>query len=320
MNRSMKNDRRDAASVYVKQRKWWIFPVPPGTKMGYSVKQRGHDNGRPWGATSDVTEIRAYWKRLPRANIGLVMGVDSGIWDLECDTVEGHANLAKDGAESLAELEALHGKLPPTLTFESPSGSRHHLFKHPGDDVRIRSGALDANNFPGIDIRGDGGMSVAPPSRTSKGTYQWISRRHVAAAPQWLLDMVTKPARAPHAVVSDDELPARETVILALALLPNDDPSYDFWKDIGMRIYASTGGTGFDLFDAWSRKWHGYNAADTRKAWDSEIATCPPDRYGVRAILNKIEEVMPEWQTATMTPTYDAQIKSFLELLNKKED
>jgi Bifunctional DNA primase/polymerase, N-terminal/Primase C terminal 2 (PriCT-2) len=314
----MKNDRLDAALSYVRKG-WEIFPCPPGLKCGYSIEKRGFDNGLSWGKTLKVSEVRKYWKRLPRANIGIPMGVGSGIFDIETDTIEGHANLAKDGATSLAKLEAKHGRLPLTLMFESPTGSRHRLYRHPGGDVRIRSGALDKENYPGIDVKGDGGMSVAPPSITPKGVYKWINRRRIAAAPAWLLEMVTKPARAPRAAVSDDELPARETVILALALLPNDSDAYNVWKETGMMIYASTGGTGFDLFDAWSRKWHGYNAANTRIAWEQQISTCPPDRYGPRAIINLIEEVMPEWQTATMTPTYDAQIKSFLELLNEKE-
>jgi Bifunctional DNA primase/polymerase, N-terminal/Primase C terminal 2 (PriCT-2) len=283
-----------------------------------------HRQRQAVGQTTDEAEIRKYWARLPDANIGIPMGIGSGIWDLECDTREGHPDLVKDGAASLAELEAKHGKLPPTLMFVSPSGSVHRLFRHPGGDVRIRTGALDKDKYPGIDIKGNGGMSIAPPSRTRKGTYRWINKRRITKPPQWLVAMVCKPARAPRAAASDDELPARETVILVLALLPNDNPNpdWDFWKDVGLRIWASTGGTGFDLFDVWSRKHRSYDAAYTSRTWDKEIATCPPDRYGPRAIINLIDEIMPEWRTATMTPTYDAQIKKFLGLLSgsKKQE
>jgi len=220
----MKNDRLDAAIVYVKQRHWEVFPVPPGTKAGYSVQSRGFDNGKPWGKTKSVKEVRAYWKRLPRANVGVPMGVGSGIFDIECDTVEGHANLAKDGATSLQELEAKHGKLPATLMFESPSGSRHHLFKHPGSDVRIRSGAL----VPGIDCKGDGGMSVAPPSKTRKGVYRWLNRRRIAAAPAWLLAMVRRQDYAPRESDYFTQFANRQRqtsiaeLTLAIAMVPNE--------------------------------------------------------------------------------------------------
>jgi Bifunctional DNA primase/polymerase, N-terminal/Primase C terminal 2 (PriCT-2) len=307
------NDRRDAAIEYVR-RGWWVFPAPPGLKCGYS-KDR-HITDGPWGCTRDADIVRRYWNDLPRANIGVPMGAGSGIWDLEIDTREGHANLKQSGAESLAELERQHGKLPPTLMFVSPTGSVHRLFKHPGGDVRIKDPRPKLGI--GIDVKADGGMSIAPPSRTRKGTYRWLNRRRVAAAPQWLLDMVIKPAQAPRAVVSVEELPERDIVIMALALLPNDNPNPDwnFWKETGLRIWASTGGTGEDLFHAWSRKHRSYDAEYTHNAWDKEIATCPPDRYGPRAILNMIEEVMPDWQFAVMNSEYDKQIKKFLKLLD----
>jgi bifunctional DNA primase/polymerase-like protein len=153
----MKNERLDAALEYVR-RGWEIFPATR-MKTGYSIQSRGFDNGAPWGKTKDEAEVREYWRRLPNANIGLVMGIGSGIWDLEYDTPEAHG---VDGAASLAKLEQWCGTLPVTLMFVSPSGSVHRLFQHPGADVRIRAGALDAK-YPGIDVKGDGGMSLAPP-------------------------------------------------------------------------------------------------------------------------------------------------------------
>jgi hypothetical protein len=315
MKSTRQNPRLDAALSYV--RHWEVFPVPPGTKTGYSVAQRGFDNGKPWGKTKDEGEVRAYWFRLPRASIGIAMGIGSGIFDVECDTRKGHRKLKQDGATSLAELEAKHGKLPATLMFVSPSGSVHRLFKHPGGGFHVEHSTSKLGI--GIDVIGDGFMSVVPPS-SGKGRgrcYEWMNDLPVAGAPVWLLELVRKPAPVPRTfALSDAELPAPETVILALALLPNDDPSYDFWKETGMAIYASTGGTGNDLWHAWSRKWPDYDTADTDTAW-KEIAKCPPDRYGPRAILNKIEEVMPDWQTAVLNSAYDKQIKAFLKLLDE---
>ena len=201
------------------------------------------------------------------------MGIDSGIWDLEIDTKAGHPNLVKDGVESLAELEAKHGKLPLTLMFESPTGSKHHLFRHPSSpvplhdeiaeaNVRIRSGALDVN-YPGIDVKGDGSMSVAPPSKTRKGTYRWINKRRIAAAPQWLLDMVIKPEYAPHEADPFTQF-ANSTkqvnigdLTLATAMIPNTlRTSRDAWVRVGLALWSATGGSaeGYQLFRAWSRR------------------------------------------------------------------
>jgi hypothetical protein len=170
-----------AALGYVK-RGWEVFPVPPGTKMGHSIKQHGFDNGRQWGKTKDTAEVREYWRRLPRANIGVPMGIGSGIFDIEVDTRSGHSNLKQDGAVSLAALEEKHGALPPTLMFVSPSGSVHRLFKHPGGDFRVEHSVSKLGE--GIDVIGDGFMSVMPPSiKPGKGSYRWINNLPVASAP-----------------------------------------------------------------------------------------------------------------------------------------
>jgi Bifunctional DNA primase/polymerase, N-terminal/Primase C terminal 2 (PriCT-2) len=305
----------DAALSYVK-RGWEVFPVPPGTKMGYSVKQRGFNNNEPWGKTKIEAEVREYWRRLPRANVGVAMGVDSGIFDLEVDTRLGHSSLRQDGAVSLAAIETQHAKLPDTLMFESPSGSVHRLFKHPGGDFRVEHSTSTLGE--GIDVIGDGYMSVVPPSvKPGKGAYRWINDLAVADAPAWLLDLVRKEKTEPRHRASDAELPSRDTVELCLALLPNDDPSYDFWKDVGMAIWASTAGEGLDLFHAWSRKWHGYDANDTDLAW-RQIESAPPERYGPRAIINKLEEAMPDWEYCLFgDKEVDAQIDAFLKLLGE---
>jgi Bifunctional DNA primase/polymerase, N-terminal/Primase C terminal 2 (PriCT-2) len=324
------NPRLDAALEYV--RRWEIFPVPPGLKCGYSVEKRGFDNGKPWGKTTSVKEVCAYWRRLPNANIGIPMGVGSGIFDIECDTVEGHANLAKDGATSLAELEAKHGKLPATLMLESPSGSVHRLYRHPGGDVRIRSGALDKDSYPGIDIKGDGGMSVAPPSRTRKGVYKWINRRRIAAAPQWLLDMVVKPEYAPREpdvwerFANSTRQPSISELTLAVAMIPNPDLPWDpdkttpGWNAIGMAIFAATDGkpAGLALFDAFSQRSRKYNTTHTRDKWKA-FHKCPPREISAGTIFYLAEEAVPDWKSRILSrdPKAIGLLREFHKLLGE---
>jgi putative DNA primase/helicase len=94
---------------------------------------------------------------------------------------------ADEGLETLAALERQHGALPDTVTSLTGRGGRHLLFAHPGvhvpNAVRL---------WPGIDVRGDGGYIVAPPSRTI-GPYVWqIGHEQdavgLASAPLWLLE------------------------------------------------------------------------------------------------------------------------------------
>jgi hypothetical protein len=165
---------------------WQVFPVPPGDKKSYKAAK--HSNGRRWGATTDAEEIKADWRKWPDANIGLPTGPETGFFVVEADTIEGHG---VDGIANLRALEAEHGALPPTRMAQSPSGSLHHYFRWPTDGRKIKNsaGAL----APGVDVRGEGGMVVAPPSvRPGKGAYQWLNQLPMAEAPPWLVDLIVE--------------------------------------------------------------------------------------------------------------------------------
>jgi len=170
-----------------------VFPVPPGTKHSYKSKATSLE-GKNWGATKNPDIIREYWAEHPNANLGVPTGKDNGFWVLEYDTIAG--GHAVDGAASLAALEAEFGPLPATRLAESPSGSVHFYFLYPGYKI-----TGTPNLRPGIDIRGDGNMVIAPPSvKAGVGAYRWLNDLPVADAPQWLLDLL-KTAKASAAAV-----------------------------------------------------------------------------------------------------------------------
>ena len=74
-----------------------------------------------------------------------------------------------DGNESLDALIAEYGELPMTVEAETGGGGRHPIFRHPGGEIHNRT-----NIRPGIDVRGDGGYIVAPPSTHISGQhYTW---------------------------------------------------------------------------------------------------------------------------------------------------
>ena len=111
---------------------------------------------------------------------------------VETDTVEGHGI---DGAASLAQLETKHGALPETLQAISPSGSVHRYFKHPGAGAKIKNSASELG--AGIDVKGDGGMVIAPPTvRPGVGVYRWLNSNPIAEPPAWLIEL-TKDKQPP---------------------------------------------------------------------------------------------------------------------------
>jgi hypothetical protein len=147
-------------------------------------------NDWPRRATTDPNIINGWW-RTRDFNIGIATGPDTGIWVLDIDDDEGEA--------LLRQLEAEHGEALPS-TVEAITGTgRHVYFRWPtGYDIRNKQ---DCPLMPGIDVRGDGGYVLAPPSIHPCGrAYAWSvdSANEFADAPEWLIELVTAKSRANH--------------------------------------------------------------------------------------------------------------------------
>jgi hypothetical protein len=139
-------------------------------------------------ATINADIIRQWWRTEPTYNVGIATGAQSGVFAIDIDGGNAEAQLAR--------LEAQHGALPPTVEVITgrAEGGRHLYFRYPHDrPVGNSAGRVG----PHIDIRGDGGYTLAPPSVHPGGrAYAWStdSARTFAPAPIWLLDRVTGPA------------------------------------------------------------------------------------------------------------------------------
>ena len=145
-----------------------VFPCEPGGKRPLTY------NGF-WDATADALRIEAWWGRWPNANVGVPTGESSGLLVLDVDSDAG-------GPDSLILLERLNGQLPRTAKARTGGGGVHVFFRYPaGETVRNSAGKLG----PGLDVRGEGGYVVAPPSRT-QSAYEWLDRAPLADA-AWLL-------------------------------------------------------------------------------------------------------------------------------------
>lgn len=146
-------------------------------------------------ATTDANQVDKWWRQWPSANIGIVTGAPSGIVVIDIDPRHG-------GTKSLAALEQEHGALPPTVESLTGGSGNHLIFGYAGQAVGNR-----ANVRPGIDVRGDGGYIVAPPSIHETGNhYRWRvghapSEIEPTSCPTWLLDLIQKQA-APEAIGS----------------------------------------------------------------------------------------------------------------------
>jgi hypothetical protein len=130
-------------------------------------------------ATRDERRIVRAWSARPHLNVGVKTGQESGIVVLDVD--------GDDGWDSLMALQDQHEDLPDTLSVTTPRGGQHFYFVHPGYPVRNSAGLLGY----GLDVRGDGGYVLAPPSVGPNGS-EYVVDEQVAPAPmpKWLQKVI----------------------------------------------------------------------------------------------------------------------------------
>lgn len=170
-------------------RDWPVFPVEVRGKrpLGRLAPRGLHD------AALDVETISRWWELEPSANVAIATGAVSGLAVID---VDGHR-----GRESLLALQRRWGQLPKTLWVRTARGW-HAYFQHPGVNVSSTSGKL----APGLDVRGDGGYVIAPPSLHLSGErYRWHNpETDPAPLPRWLLAALDPPRRvSPWSLVRD---------------------------------------------------------------------------------------------------------------------
>jgi hypothetical protein len=117
-------------------------------------------------ATRNPAQIIEWWAQWPKAMIGLVTGSRSGLVVLDIDVKND-----VDGFESLGQQGIL---LPEgALKVQTPSGGAHYYFAlRPQEKINNSAGRIAA----GVDVRGEGGYVIAPPSVGGAGkSYQFAS-------------------------------------------------------------------------------------------------------------------------------------------------
>ena len=165
-------------------RGWAVMPILRGEEKKPAVKWLRHQTEMPTDK-----ELERWFRQFKDCNLGLITGALSRVFIIDADTMEGNEwLLSKD--------------LPPCPIVQgSAEYKRHYYFKHPGFDISNSVKKIHG----GVDVRGDGGYAVLPPSIHANGQiYQWIvspDECPIPDAPDWLLELVRRrefvPVEAP---------------------------------------------------------------------------------------------------------------------------
>lgn len=290
-----------------------VFPCDPADKSPLT------SNGFH-GATLNHDVIRNWWLIRRDAMIGFPTGAVAGCWALDVDTTEGHG---LDGTSALAALEAQHGALPPTREHRTPSGGRHLLFSwDPARPIGCGAGDLP----PGIQVRGNGGYVIAPPSVRPDGRSYELIDRPLADAPDWLYGIIGLQRHSlngggrpvievpPHVLARiaarpnpgssvskapEDNLPPAdpERVRVALEAISADD--YQVWFRIGAALHSAFGDSGRQLFHDWSATSTKYDTRQCDKKW-REVQKLTD--FSVGTIYHYANEADPTWRERAPPP------------------
>lgn len=155
----MQDSLAGAAAEYVGRFFLPVFPLLPRSKepaTTHGVKD----------ATMDAPGIGEWWAAHPEDNVGVALGdAAGGVFAIDLDV---HEDADKDGYTFLREWERDNGALPETASAITGSGGCHLLYRS-REQVRC-----SVNRELGVDVRGEGGYVVAPPSVHPNGRrYEW---------------------------------------------------------------------------------------------------------------------------------------------------
>lgn len=149
-----KNALLAAALSYVRERKWSVIPINPSTKRPL-VKWKEFTHRLP---TDDEIKDWCVPRHGRRPDLAVVTGRISGVAVVDIDVGRG------------GDAEKWLAQRPTSLVTDTRRGGVHCWYSIPRDGSVLVRNSVDTIG-PGIDVRGEGGYVLAPPSEG----YKWRS-------------------------------------------------------------------------------------------------------------------------------------------------
>jgi hypothetical protein len=272
-----------------------VLPLVRGGKKPHPMLPlRGPGPGGLGGvhwATRDERLVPWAWRDLdPAANVGVATGSSSCLMVIDLDVKSG-PNGIEEFARFMAEYRLSIGWEPPPAVL-TPSGGQHIWLRTPaGLKIPERPAIL-----PGVDVKGDGGLVVAPPSRKMTAGLQppgesmpepvlvpYIWTRgcpcSVPEAPEWIFDWLAwTPPPDPEKLAAQ---------VAAQTGLGSSDADFEQLQSVGVP-YGERNEVLYRLACSRFRKRNGdltQVTADIRSVWEASDRT----GFGWREVLVLIE-------------------------------
>lgn len=167
--------------------------LPGETKPG--ARDGGH-----WLATTDQTTIEQWWRKWPEALIGFPTGARTGVVVIDLDPRETPVEqmaAALDKFCGIVSIDPATGEILRPAVAITQSGGAHFYYRWSADDAVTNRTNLFGDfikhreaptTLAHIDVRGEGGYVIAPPSIMANGaTYVWERRADRDEAGAWRL-------------------------------------------------------------------------------------------------------------------------------------
>jgi Bifunctional DNA primase/polymerase, N-terminal/Family of unknown function (DUF5906)/Primase C terminal 2 (PriCT-2) len=296
------------AALQYAGRGWRVFAISR-SKVPFKGSH-GYKDG-----TTDRAALETMFKAHPSANVAAATGQGLAVVDVD----------SAEGAALLIQLMRDNGcvKLPTLMAETGRAGGGRHLY--------FKATDAPTNSGDGLDIRGEKGLVILPPSLHKSGTrYRWINPGEaIADMPEWLLAwfrsrpgsarrqeppaaldsrpdylrVAVLPRLADRAADGLEELPEPEDLAAAVTLIPNPNLGWDAWNAMMMAIWAASGGAEYGLHIAadYSEKSKKYSEEETAKRW-ADISKRPPTSIGFGSLVYRAREVDPDFELPSRRP------------------
>ena len=141
---------------------WSVIPLRPLGDAD-NRKKPAIESWKEFQKTAaDEDQVRAWWEN-GMYGVGIITGSVSRLVVIDFDGPRAGALLKSRGLE-----------LPRTATVKTGNGY-HSYYRYTGADIGNRAKILTDGNDSAVDVRGEGGYVVAPPSVHGSGReYQWV--------------------------------------------------------------------------------------------------------------------------------------------------